>query len=297
MDLDETRAFVRAVELGSLSLAAKSLGVPKSTVSRRIDALEQRLKLKLLERSSGKLTLTPTARALAPSLRGLLDDADRIAAEAMSQAGVRPRLIRVTAPLEVALWFLVEALERFTRDNPQVSVELVGSERQHDLFQDGFDVAVRVGELKDSTLIARKLGRLPSLRLYAAAGYTARFGVPRSVSELQAHCCVLLSIGREREGWALSNGKREERVRPGGIITVNSLLLVHEAVRQGMGIGLVPPALVERELQAGALTPILPDWGTQPKSLHAVYKLPRSKLDKQLTALIECLQASVELIR
>jgi DNA-binding transcriptional LysR family regulator len=297
MDLDDTRAFVVATELGSLSRAATALGVPKSTVSRRIEALEKRLQLRLLERSASGLRLTPAAEGLVPSLRSLLAEADRLATEARVAAGVRPRVIRVTAPLELSLWFVVEALARFCREHPSVDVELVGSERQHDLFRDGFDLAVRIGDQKDSALIARKLGAPPALRLFAARAYAERQGLPSSLEDLRTHRCILFSPWREKEAWTLTSGRRRERLQPRGVLTVNSLLLVHQAVRNGLGLGLVPPFLVEREVGEGHVVPVLPGWGTSTRPLYAVYKLPKRQLDPHLSALVECLQESTDLLR
>jgi LysR family transcriptional regulator for bpeEF and oprC len=297
MDLDDTRAFVTATELGSLSRAAKALGVPKSTVGRRIESLERRLQLRLLERSASGLRLTPAAEGLVPALRELLADAERITQEARAAAGTRPRVIRVTAPLELSMWFVVEALARFSRQHPSVGIELVGSERMHDLFRDGFDLAIRLGEQRDSALIARKLGAPPALKLYAARAYAERLGLPAGIKDLEAHRCVLFSPWQEKEVWTLTSGRRRERLRPRGVLTVNSLLLVHQALRHGLGVGLVPPFLVEHELREGHVVPVLPEWSTPTRPLYAVYKLPKRRLDVHIAALVECLQGSADLLR
>lgn len=256
-DLD---MFVRVVERRSMTGAARELGVPKSTVSRAVMRLEDALGARLFRRSSRALSLTEAGRALfdeaQPHIVALRGARDAVAAVTEAPSGP----IRLTAPPDIALDVLAPLLVEFVERYPEVRVDVHPTSRTVDLVEEGFDVAIRAGKLRDAHLVARKLGDA-TLALFAAPSYLARRGTPRTVAELESHDFVLF---RPKRGCVevelVAEGPRPERasVEVRGRIATDDMSFARAAVLAGAGIGLLPGFLAARSVVAGELVRVLP---------------------------------------
>lgn len=277
--------FTRVVDAGSFSGAARLLGVPTSTVSRRVARLEARLGVRLLQRTTRRLSLTDAGRILhGRGERILAELAD--AGRAVAEMQATPRgTVRLTAPAavgELLTPLLAELLER----HPELDVELELTDRVVDLIDEGFDLALRAGPLRDSTLVAHKLSDAP-VRLVASPAYLERRGTPRRYQELAQHDCILFAPWSERSSWTLLCPEGKVRVRVRGRIKANSVRVVHEAALAGLGIALFPTLACHREdLAAGRLKVVLPEVGLPPQTLWIVYP-SRSHLAPKVRTVVE----------
>lgn len=269
LDLVELAIFVRAVEGRSLTAAATALSLPRSTVTRRLAQLEDRLGVQLLQRSTRSMSLTPAGEAFFPRAVRLVSDAEAAVSDVrQSQAEPRGRL-RVTAPVEFGDGFLFDVAVQFLRAWPEVTLELDLSSRFVDLVAEGFDLAIRAGRLQDSSLVARKLSPVV-MRLYSTRAYLDAHGVPDHPLQLTQHETVSLGRGQGPLEWTLV--QRRERV----LVPVQPRLLVthfqalRAAVAGGLGIGLMPTFYGDRAVADGRLVPVLEGWGTEGASIHAV---------------------------
>jgi DNA-binding transcriptional LysR family regulator len=275
--------FTRVVQAGSFTAAARALAMPKSSVSRKVSELEDRLGVRLLQRTTRKLGLTDAGRLY-------FDRSSRIVAEmeeaeqAVAQTQSAPRgLLRVTAPLSFGM--LGPMMAGFLQRHPDVQVELVCTDRRVDLVDEGFDVAIRAGPLDDSTLIARSLGVLERV-LVASPAYLRRHKRPRSPAELGEHDCVNFGAGPAPTVWILHAGERRVEVRVAPRYSVNELDLLLEAARAGVGIALIARFVAAEDLRAGRLRQLLPEWSSPQTPIHAVYPTARH-LSPKVAAFVE----------
>ncbi len=271
MDLNNIAAFVQVVQAGSFTKASVELGLPKSSVSRRVAALEESLGVQLLQRTTRALTLTEAGREyFAQAGRGLA--AVNEAANAVSRLGKEPRgVVRVTAPMDLGTFAMADTLARFSAKYPRIHIDLSLTGRRVDLIAEGFDVALRAASrLTDSSLIATKVGST-DFGVFASREYLERRGIPRSPRELAQHSCILFHARNGETTWNLKGPKGEESVAVKGPLNVDELLFVIQAVEAGMGIGLVPMAgLIGTKSSAQALVRLLPDYAAMSGSLFVV---------------------------
>lgn len=272
--LDDLSGFVRVVELGAFAKAARELGVPTSTLSRAVQRLEESMGVRLLHRTTRHLRPTAEGAELhqrvAPALLALRDAVRDVEASETVPRG----LLRVTAPSDVATTFIADVIADFMRDNPQVQVELVATQRVVDMVAEGFDLALRAGVLRDSSLIVRRLGSVRG-RLCASPEYLARRGAPATLSELAAHDLVLFRPTRGRVRWVLSVGAREHTVEVRGRIGCDDFSFVRAALVAGSGIGLLPELVCARDVAEGRLVPVLGARAEGLGSLSVVYPSAR----------------------
>ncbi|HTE50188.1 MAG TPA: LysR family transcriptional regulator [Kofleriaceae bacterium] len=289
-DLNDVFFFALVSELGSFSAAAREAGVPVSTVSRRIARLEERLGVTLMTRTTRKLSLTDAGRGYQDHARRAVDEIE--AAERMvHDLGSRPSgRVRLTTSMGIAriVW---PSISEFLELHPDVRVELDAREHRVDLVEEGYDLAVRAGELPDSTLVARKLFDA-TRQLFASPAYLARRRRPRRVVDLAHHDCVLMGIGAPRAPWVLRQRGRRLRVVVSGRIRVNEMGLAHQACLDGCGIALLPVKLSAADVAAGRLERVLPsvDGGSSP--LWIVHPAGR-RLPSAVRALADHLVARV----
>jgi DNA-binding transcriptional LysR family regulator len=263
VDLNQVSAFVRVMESGSFTAAARTLGLPKSSVSRRVSALERSLRVRLLQRGTRKLVLTEAGRAYferARSALGGLADANAAVTD-MSREIAGP--IRFTASADNT-GLLASMLSEFLARHPKVQIDVVMTPRRVDLVAEGFDLALRGGPLVDSSLIVRRLGRSDHL-LFASPAYLRKAGTPRRVSELARHRFVLFGEPNTREHLRLTGPDGEETVRVQGPLVVHDMAFAADVIAAGIGIGLVSGAYVGFASKSGlhavrkALVQVLPD--------------------------------------
>jgi DNA-binding transcriptional LysR family regulator len=292
MDLNDIVVFTKVVETRSFTGAAEQLGLPKSTVSRKLAQLEERLGVRLVQRTTRKLALTDIGQAYYERCARIV--ADLAAAEQLvtdMQATPRGR-VRVTAPIDLSARYLGAIIADFTASHADVNVELEASDRIIDLIEEGFDVAVRFGSLPESTLIARRLCKITGL-LVATPAYLARRGTPTTVEDLDEHDRVLFTPSARTQSWTLANGDATYEFGRPARFASNNVGAVLEAVLAGAGLSVLTEFVVADHIAAGALVPVLPDWLNRPIDVHAVYPA-RQNLPPRLTLFLDHLAKALD---
>lgn len=272
MDLNELLVFTRVVQTGSFTGAAKLLGMPKSSVSRKVSELEDRVGARLLQRTTRKLGLTDAGRIY-------FDRSARIVAEieeaehAVGRTQAEPRgLLRVTAPLSFTV--LGPVVADYLRRYPEVQVDLVCTDRRVDLVEEGFDMAVRAGPLDDSTLVARRIGEGKRV-LVASPSYLKRHGTPRVPEDLEKHVCIVFGAGAAPNLWKLRSGNENVEIRVTARFTVNDPDIVIDVARAGAGIAAAPAFTFTEDFAAGKLREVLPAWSLPSAPLHVLFPTAR----------------------
>lgn len=273
MDLNEVRVFVKVVQAGSFKQAAKQLGMPNSTASAKVSALERRLGVTLLQRTTRKLHLTEQGeRYFRRCLRGLDEILGAEAEASSAQQGVQGHL-RVTAPVDLGSTCLTGLISAFRKKFPQVSVELILSDQIKDLVAEGIDVAIRAGNLSDSGLIAKKLG-VALWVPFASPQYLKSAGTPRHPKELGSHACLQFTPFGDGP-WELSSGRSTVKLPVTRQIGGNDVNLLKALIMEGNGIGLLPTFACHTELKQGKLVRVLPEWRAYLDPVHLVYPAQR----------------------
>jgi DNA-binding transcriptional LysR family regulator len=274
IDLNDVSTFVSVADAQSFTAAAKQLGVPKSTVSRRVSHLEETLGVRLLHRTTRKLALTDAGVAYfakaQEALAGLRDAATEI-----SEIQGAPRgTLRVTAPVDVGVAVLARIVTGFVAKYPEVRVDASLTSRTVDLVSEGFDVAIRAGKLADSSLVARKMGEL-SLWLLASPAYLDRRGRPRTVEDLATHECLLFRSKNGTSRWGLTGPEGDVSVDVTGSIAGDDFLYLREIMVDGGGIGLFPWFVCGEEIATRKVVRVLPDFAVRGSQLSLVYPSSR----------------------
>lgn len=274
MELQSLQAFVRVVQSGSFTRAADALGTQKAHLSRVVSALEKELAVRLLERTTRSLSLTEAGREFferAVAILGSVDDA-RLA---MQRAHGEPRgVLRLTCGVEFGLIAVSGWIADYLARHPQVQVDADFTNRVVDIVHEGFDLAVRVGALADSSLTARRLGSL-SYGLYASPAYLRRHGRPADPDALSRHDVIAFSGGANPGIWTLSRDGHTQRVKLQPRLRVNNNLAARDAVLRGLGIGLLPTRIAEASATAPRLQRLLTGWTTPDVPVHAVFASAR----------------------
>ncbi len=288
MRFDGLEAFVAVVDASSFTIAAERLGIARSMVSRRIAELEARLGAQLLQRTTRRLSLTEAGRDFYERASRILIDVDEAEQSvATGQAALRGRL-RLAAPVSFGVLHLTSALDEFAKLHPELLLDIELDDRQINLVEDGFDLAIRIsmGHMQDSTLVARPLS---PIRMVVAASpeYLRRHGEPSHPDELNTHYGLVYGNLPEHQQWQLTSDDGQEIVsRPISRLRANNGDLLLRAAIDGLGIVLLPTFMGYQALASGALKPILADWHSQPVSLYAVYS-SRRHIPARVRVLIE----------
>lgn len=265
MGLDDALIFTRVVECHSFTQAALGLSMQKSTVSRRIALLEERLGVRLLNRTTRKLRLTEVGQVYYERCRQIMLDFAE-AEQAVMQLQLRPSgLLRITAPIEFGQLFLGRVLGAFMREYPEISAEVELTSRKVDPVEEGVDIAILVGQPQDSTLIARPL--LMSARsLCASPAYLQQHGTPQTVAQLLEHRAILLPADSPRYWPLLGQNVVCQRV-----MSCNNITFAREAALAGAGIAGLPLMISREEVASGRLIEVLPEAQLPISELYAVY--------------------------
>ncbi|MCA1454893.1 LysR family transcriptional regulator [Bradyrhizobium sp. BRP22] len=267
--------FVRAVEAGSLSAAARSLPSSLTSVSRQISALEEHFGTRLLLRTTRQLALTDDGRLLYERAKSILGEVKEIEA-ALSRDRRQPSgRIRVSSPSLMGRLVLAPLLAEFLRRYPLLSVDLVLVDRAVDMVEEDIHLAIRVGRLRDSQLVARKLADLRMI-VCASPAYLARRGIPQAPRDLADHDCLVFSDAPGSAEWRFAeSAKANRKIRISGRLWMNSLDALVTAAKEGAGIVRVPSWQVDTELMAGNLRRILAEYEPPPTPLHLVFQPSR----------------------
>ena len=268
-DLNEIAIFARVVREESFTKAARALGLPKSTVSERVSRLEERLGVRLLERTTRHVR--PTAAGAA-----YYERAARVVAEieeanaAVTDIHRSPKgLLRVGSPLLFGHAFLGDFVAEFLVKHPEVEVELIVADRRFDVVEEGLDLAVHVLGPIEGSLIARKIGSAERMCV-ASPDYLSQREPPNTPKDLLKHSCLVMSNDR-RATWVFTKDGRSESIAIHGRYSVNSVQLAMTAALRGAGIAVLPTFFCAEALRAGHLAPVLEDWSSGKSEIHVVY--------------------------
>lgn len=269
MQLEDVRIFIATVTAGSFTAAADQLQQSKQYVSRRVAALEETLGVRLLVRSTRKLTVTELGREFFDHAQRILEVVSNAEEAIAERHGVLHGTLRISAPLSFGMRHLSPLIIEFMKLHPRVQLDVDLSDRRSDLIGEGFDLALRIGPLADSTLIATGLGDLRTTACCSPA-YATEHGVPSSPGELVHHTCLL--YGKEgTKGWEFAVDGSRQMFEVKGMLIANNGELVRDAAIADSGIALLPYFIVGPAIEEGALIPVLESFIPPPLRLSAVY--------------------------
>src|SRR5215469_6873973 len=262
--------YVAVVEAASLSEAGRRLGQAKSVVSRRIEQLEERLGVRLLQRSTRAVRPTDIGQEYYARCVRILAEIEE-AEEFIRRDQVVPSgRLRVQLPLELGLHVFGRLLAEFARDNPNVSLDLELSNRTADMIEEQFDLAIRTGAMPSSALISRRILSI-EYGFFASPSYLARKGTPESLEDLRTHSCLRFKTAYISGDWTLSRAGHKTVFHPSGGVTANCLTVLREATICGLGIGMLPPKMCTDALRDGLLRPVLQEWTPERAEVFVLY--------------------------
>ncbi|HTT38989.1 MAG TPA: LysR family transcriptional regulator [Burkholderiales bacterium] len=286
--LSGMRVFAQVVEAKSFSAAADKLGMSKSLASRHVSALERGLSVKLLNRSTRRLSLTEAGSLLYEHCARIVHEAE-LAEQRLSQAQSEPvGLVRVTAVPAFAVRHVLPALAEFYQKYPRVRVNLSCSNRALDLGDEGFDLGIRVSFEPPPNMVARKLAVNRSV-ICASPAYLERHGTPRRIEDLRKHECVLFPALAPKGVWTLRRDRRKYSVQVAGMFETDEMDVVRAATVAGLGIGILPVYMAWDALRQGHLVPLLRRFQVIPESAIYLVYLPNLTLSSRVRALIDFL--------
>jgi DNA-binding transcriptional LysR family regulator len=290
VDLESLETFATAVRTGSFAAAARVLGLTPAMVGRRIQALETSYGARLIERTTRAQRLTESGEAFLARAEAVLDAARELDESMRSAPGLLEGRIRMTGPATLGVFSLAAIAARFQAAHPAVTVEMILSDRRMDLISEGFDFAVRVGELQNSAMIARQVGTY-RLVLCTTPAFIAAHGMPHSPAELAtARCLINLNMSPRNRWPFIKDGKREVAEVTGGLQIDNGEAL-RAALLTDAGIAYMPLELVQGDLAAGRLVRLLPDWQTMTLPIQLVH--PSRRVTRRVAVLMETLAAEL----
>ena len=269
--LKQIESFAAVATKGSLTAAANAEGVAPAVIGRRIDALEERLGVKLLVRTTRRITLTHEGSAFLDDCQRVLQDLSNAEAS-VSEGGVKASgYLRITAPAGFGRRHVAPMVPRFLAQHPDVHISLNLSDRVVDIVNEGVDCAVRVGDLPDSSLVSVRLAENRRLCV-AAPSYLKRAGMPRTPADLQRHECLTLSSdASQTRGWAFSVDDEVVHMRPSGRLDCSDGQVLHDWCVQGLGIAWRSTWEVDGEIAAGRLHSLLDEFAAPPSGIYAVF--------------------------
>ncbi|WP_455222391.1 LysR family transcriptional regulator [Kaarinaea lacus] len=280
--------FVRVVEAGSISGAADRMGVTKSAVSRRLKELEEHLGVQLFHRTTRRMNLTETGHAFYQQSLRILEDVLEAELAASQAHGELQGSLKVALPQSFGNLHMGPAISEFLKAHPRIEFDLDFNDREVDLIQEGFDLAIRIAMLPDSSLIARRLAAITTV-MCASPDYLKQMGTPETPDDLINHQCLVYSLLRDFEHWVLidPNGKSiKTKVRP--YLKASTGEYLRDAAADGLGIIMVPTFIVYKEIESGKLAPILMEYQRPKIEAYAIYPQTRH-LSQRVRAFVEFL--------
>lgn len=277
MDVQDMRIFARVAEVQNLSAVGQELGLTPGTISKRLQALEDELRVRLFERTTRSIRITDEGRTFREHVSRILGELDSALA-AIGESVTQPRgRLKVTAPAALAIDYIAPAFCSFMRAYPEIEVQVDLSDRMANLQDEGYDLAIRLGPLTDSTLIAKRLAP-DRVIVVAAPGYLAVNGTPAKPEDVAAHSCLVLG---DAFAWTFEDGESAHSVRVAGRLKSNSSEMLHHAALAGEGLLRVSELKVMRDLASGRLVQVLDQYPTDSTSaIWAVYPSAKHVLPK-----------------
>ncbi len=272
---DDLKTFVTVAETGSFTAAADRLDVAKSAVSRRVSSLEERLGVQLIRRTTRRLNLTDTGRSFHARCVRILADLEEAESAVTQEHGELRGRLRVALPLSFGLHHMYEPIAEFSRRHPKVGFDLDLNDRKVDLVEEGIDVAIRIGRLPDSTLIARKIFESRTV-VCGGPGYLQEHGTPETPGDLRNHTCLVYSNLADPNRWMYTDGEgRQKAITIKPAMTVNSGEFLCSAASLNLGLIMPPTFIAHKAIRRGDLVPILTDWHWPLTPAYAVYPQTR----------------------
>jgi DNA-binding transcriptional LysR family regulator len=286
LTLMETFSIV--VETESFTAAAEKLGLSKSFVSKQVSLLEQDLGAHLLYRTTRKLSLSDEGRQFYNHCKVIMKEAENARAEVMDRQSAPRGKIRITMPQSLIISGFGHLLIEFQLQYPDIEFEVIASGRIEDLVEEGIDIALRVGQLEDSSLISRRLADC-TFQVVASPAYLKKFGMPQKPADLMQHNCLIYGDSKINRGWPFRSPSGESiTVKAKGNLTSNDGGLVVEAMLSGLGIGFGPSFLFKKPIEEGRLQLLLSDYYQPTTAISALYPLNRN-LSRRIRILIDFL--------
>jgi DNA-binding transcriptional LysR family regulator len=274
IDMNRITTFVRVVEQKSFTSAARELGMPVSSVSRSIAALEDEVGVRLLHRTTRKLSLTDPGEHFFQRMQAVVNEAED-ATRALAGFASEPKgLVRITAPPELGNQELPRVIASIVSKHPGLSIELKLTNQLVDIVAEGFDLAIRGGDLRDSSLIARKIADT-QLAIFGAPSYLDRLGRPRSIADLKRYDCLRYG-GRKTMPWRFIGPRGEEQVAVTGSIVSDDMVFLRDTAAEGIGLTILPTHVAASQVKAKRLERVLPRYRFVGGPLHLLW--PSHKL-------------------
>lgn len=278
-DLNDMAVFAKVVGHRGFSAAAEVVGLPKSNVSRRVSRLEERLGVRLLERTTRKLHLTEVGEIYYRHCQRILEEAEH-ADLCVNRLLETPRgLLRISASVSTGQHLLAPIISDFMAQHPAVQVQLVLANRQVDVIEEGFDLVIRIGRLEDSSLVARGLGR-SQLYLYASPAYLKRRDTPRDPDDLKNHDCLVMSDLEGPNRWQLVNADHRKTLTLQARAIINDFTTLRQIMLDGGGIAILPSYMCDDDQRQNKILRVLPGWSFPPVEFHALYPSHRGATPK-----------------
>jgi DNA-binding transcriptional LysR family regulator len=273
--LEQLSAFVEVARAQSFAQAARQLERHTSAVSRAVAALENRLGVRLLQRTTRRVTLSDAGRDYFKRCEVLLAELEGADAAVRDHAASIRGTLKVSVATGAGQTLLAPLLAEFLRAHPALTLDVQMSNRYVDLLEEGYDLALRVGTLDpDSRLVVRRLA--PNRRVLVASGaYLSRCGEPRAPQQLQQHACLTLEVGPRPRHWQLERARARVALEVHGPLRSNNSFALLSACRDGLGVSLLPEFVVSADVRRGALSRVLPGWASAEQGIYAVYPSAR----------------------
>lgn len=283
--------FLRVVDAGSLKAAAEQINADPSAVSRKIAALEDRLGVKLLQRSTKRSRPTEAGTQYYEGMRALIEQQSALEARITGTADTPTGKLRVTAPVDFGAEFVAPVLSQLQEQAPNLNVELLLGSTFSDLVEQNIDVAIRIGRLQDSSLIARRLGSVPRV-IVASNSYVQANGMPKTPEQAQTHPFIIYRPEQNNTSIKMRRNGKQVMMPMSGNLTLNSVSAIRKLVSAGKGLHLGPKWVFKDGLSEGSIVQVLPEFELEAFPLHAVY-VPSNYVPAKVRAFIDLIRKSV----
>jgi len=279
-DLNDMMVFLAVIESGSFTLAAERLGIPKANVSRKVSRLEETLNITLLERSTRSQHLTEAGKRYLIHCKRIQQEIDLAASSVDEIQHDYTGELKIGASVATGHQILKPALSGFIHQYPKLHVQLNLINRRVDFIEEGFDVVIRIGQLNDSMLIAKKLGTI-NRKLFASPAYILKQGTPANVEQLLDHQLLIMNpVNSDPKLNLVSNNNETFTLNCQPRLIVDDFSILKQSIVDGLGIAILPDYMARDEVNAGDLVNIMPSWGMSDLDVYALYPKNRSKIPK-----------------
>lgn len=278
-DLNDMMLFIAVIDAGSFTLAADRLNIPKANLSRKISRLEQQLGVTLLERTTRSQHITEAGSHYLVHCRRISQEIE------LADASISQILTEVKGQLRIGVSvgmgheIIKPVLGQFMRQHPEINLQLNLLNSRVDLIDEGYDLVIRIGELEDSRLIAKRLGKV-GRKIYAGSGYMKQHGEIKSIEQLSQANFLLMSSIQNNERLLLTSKHKQHEFRVIPRMLVDDFLILKQMIVEGLGVAIIPDYMCEQELVSGKLIQVLPNWGMPDVDVYALYPKHRLNVPK-----------------